>query len=1057
MSTIVTRAGKGSPLTNTELDSNFQNLNTDKAELSGATFTGNLSLGDNVKLQLGNQTNGDLQLYHDGSHSYIDEVGTGALIVRANYGLFVKKYSDNTQLLNARTDGAVELFHNGTERLATTSTGISISNDANFPDNGKAIFGAGDDLQIYHDGSASRIVDAGTGSLKIQAENFAVNNVGDTENMITAEPDGAVALFHNGSPKIATTSTGIDVTGSVVADGLTVEGATTPVIRLESETSFLNVNTAGKIEFYTNDASTNATGVGAEIVADSVSTLASVDLIFKTRNSAVSASTVERFKVANNGDISFYNSAGSSQNFYWDSSTSRLGLGVTNPSRLLHLQSNGPDAYLRLNSTGNESNAFMEFGTDDTTWTVGAKSNESFVFNNGTERLTINADGSSVFSGAVSTGGDVNLRFDSTGDGVNGYDINWLNSATQGTDDRLALIRVTNEGGDGSNRGGKLSFLTRQSGNANFNSALVLNKSGNATFSGSVSTAGNIVNDIGNSGDDSFIELKNTGYTGNITSLRQNADSIRAELNSTERSIFIQAGSGGGVSGAEVRLYTNTQLGLKVDASQNVNIPNGGLMIGATTAPSATLEVGALSSGSTGNVIINHEGGVTPVLQVKARTNRAILAVQDNDTSGYISSENGIFSIGRNSGSHANNINIDANNNVGIGTSSPSSTLHIKTSVDNSVSQGLIIERSANSDRGYINYQGGAFRMVATDGDPIRFGHVSSSNEVSIHTDGSLLVGTTSTSLYNDTSGGGINLFANGGVTLAKQATSVSDPVLLLNNTGTAGQMIDLRQDGTTVGSIGTSNGDITIDASGGAGVLKASGTGQLAWANNLFYPITDNAKNLGTSSFRFKDLYLSNNATAQKLTLTKDPVGTYSIEVDGTNTGQPNLIVKQSTSERFRCDNNGNLLVGVTSTSSQISVKASSVKHVADWQNFNDGGYGFNFKKSDGSIVGTIAWGSSSTSYNTSSDQRLKENIEDADDAGSKIDAIQVRQYDWKADGSHQDYGMVAQELLEVAPEAVSGDADSEEMMGVDYSKLVPMLIKEIQSLRQRVAQLEE
>jgi hypothetical protein len=95
-------------------------------------------------------------------------------------------------------------------------------------------------------------------------------------------------------------------------------------------------------------------------------------------------------------------------------------------------------------------------------------------------------------------------------------------------------------------------------------------------------------------------------------------------------------------------------------------------------------------------------------------------------------------------------------------------------------------------------------------------------------------------------------------------------------------------------------------------------------------------------------------------------------------------------------------------------------------------------------------------TTYVTSSDQRLKENITDANDAGDKIDAIQVRQYDWKADGSHQDYGMVAQELMTVAPEAVSGDPESDEMMGVDYSKLVPMLIKEVQSLRARVAQLE-
>jgi hypothetical protein len=110
----------------------------------------------------------------------------------------------------------------------------------------------------------------------------------------------------------------------------------------------------------------------------------------------------------------------------------------------------------------------------------------------------------------------------------------------------------------------------------------------------------------------------------------------------------------------------------------------------------------------------------------------------------------------------------------------------------------------------------------------------------------------------------------------------------------------------------------------------------------------------------------------------------------------------------------------------------------------------------SRGVQVGDITVSVSSTAYNTSSDQRLKENITDANDAGDKIDAIKVRQYDWKADGSHQDYGMVAQELMTVAPEAVSVPEDPEKMMGVDYSKLVPMLIKEVQSLRARVAQLE-
>jgi hypothetical protein len=105
---------------------------------------------------------------------------------------------------------------------------------------------------------------------------------------------------------------------------------------------------------------------------------------------------------------------------------------------------------------------------------------------------------------------------------------------------------------------------------------------------------------------------------------------------------------------------------------------------------------------------------------------------------------------------------------------------------------------------------------------------------------------------------------------------------------------------------------------------------------------------------------------------------------------------------------------------------------------------------------VGTITHNGSNTSYNTSSDERLKENIQDAGDAGDLIDSIQVRQFDWKVDGEHQRYGMIAQELNTVAPEACAFSSDPEEMAGVDYSRLVPMLVKEIQSLRARIAKLE-
>lgn len=108
---------------------------------------------------------------------------------------------------------------------------------------------------------------------------------------------------------------------------------------------------------------------------------------------------------------------------------------------------------------------------------------------------------------------------------------------------------------------------------------------------------------------------------------------------------------------------------------------------------------------------------------------------------------------------------------------------------------------------------------------------------------------------------------------------------------------------------------------------------------------------------------------------------------------------------------------------------------------------------------VGSISASGSTTSYNTSSDQRLKQNIADADGSGAIIDAIQIRQFDWIAGGEHQRYGVIAQEVEVHFPEMVTtadAESDPDQHKSVDYSKLVPLLVKEVQSLRARLAALE-
>lgn len=107
--------------------------------------------------------------------------------------------------------------------------------------------------------------------------------------------------------------------------------------------------------------------------------------------------------------------------------------------------------------------------------------------------------------------------------------------------------------------------------------------------------------------------------------------------------------------------------------------------------------------------------------------------------------------------------------------------------------------------------------------------------------------------------------------------------------------------------------------------------------------------------------------------------------------------------------------------------------------------------------VVGSISTNGTSTTYNTASDAKLKKNIQDASDSGDHIDQIRVAQFDWKVNNEHQDYGFIAQELVEVAPYAVAYDPENPDAdWSVDYSKLVPLMMKEIQMLRARVLSLE-
>jgi hypothetical protein len=112
-----------------------------------------------------------------------------------------------------------------------------------------------------------------------------------------------------------------------------------------------------------------------------------------------------------------------------------------------------------------------------------------------------------------------------------------------------------------------------------------------------------------------------------------------------------------------------------------------------------------------------------------------------------------------------------------------------------------------------------------------------------------------------------------------------------------------------------------------------------------------------------------------------------------------------------------------------------------------------FNFYNNGGTSVANI--NNSTGAYTATSDERLKENISDSDNAIEKVLQIKVRKYEWKDTDIKEDFGFVAQELYEVLPQYVS-EGYEDINWGVAKAELVPLLVKAIQELKLEIDSLK-
>ncbi len=180
----------------------------------------------------------DLKIYHSGSHSRILDDATGKLQLGSDTEVEILNGSFNESMAKFQPNGAVELYHNNSKKFETSSDGAKFSGSALFPDNQRIKVG-GDastpDLQIWHDGSNTRMHHQGTGQFIIYGnDNDQVKLMkGCSEEGIILNNNGNVELYHNNVKKFETTFNGAKISGTTTAflEITTTNGAYNPMFR----------------------------------------------------------------------------------------------------------------------------------------------------------------------------------------------------------------------------------------------------------------------------------------------------------------------------------------------------------------------------------------------------------------------------------------------------------------------------------------------------------------------------------------------------------------------------------------------------------------------------------------------------------------------------------------------------------------------------------------------------------------------------------------------------------------------------------------------------------
>jgi hypothetical protein len=345
---------------------------------------------------------------------------------------------------------------------------------------------------------------------------------------------------------------------------------------------------------------------------------------------------------------------------------------------------------------------------------------------------------------------------------------------------------------------------------------------------------------------------------------------------------------------------------------------------------------------------------------------------------------------------------------------------------------GLMLGDTDDETQGRVNYDNSTSSMAFYTAD---------AEKMRIDSSGRVIVGNTSPFTAD-------SVTIDQGGFLAIRNTSGSG--MEVRRDGTDGSLIDFQKDGSSVGSIGTLSGLLGI-GNGDTGLLMAGSVDAVAPYNASTNATRDAAIDLGTATNRFKNLYLSG--------------GVYANNASGAflwNAENATIAFGTNNTERMRIDSSGNLLVAKTSTG--IATVGVELRSDTIYSTSESIPLYLNRKGSSGTILefrtnngtsGTVYSTTGSVTYNTSSDYRLKENIQPLENGLERLNNLKPVKFDWKENGKSSE-GFIAHEAQEVFPDAVTGEKDGEDIQGMDYGRITPLLVKAIQEQQAQIEALQ-